>query len=130
MRARGSIIKRGGNWSLVVSDGRDPETGRRRQRWIKFECDPRLTVTENTKAAKSALAALCCSLDTGTFIDATKVTLIAYLRTWVEETVKPTSRPSTYETYHSLIENHIAKARIASLPLQKLRKSALETSST
>ena len=30
---RGSVVKRGRTWSYVVDVGRDPVTGRRRQRW-------------------------------------------------------------------------------------------------
>ena len=30
---RGSVVKRGNTWSYVVDVGRDPVTGRRRQRW-------------------------------------------------------------------------------------------------
>ena len=30
---RGSVVKRGRTWSYVVDVGRDPESGRRRQRW-------------------------------------------------------------------------------------------------
>ena len=30
---RGSVVKRGRTWSYVVDVGRDPATGRRRQRW-------------------------------------------------------------------------------------------------
>ena len=30
---RGSVVKRGTTWSFVVDVGRDPGTGRRRQRW-------------------------------------------------------------------------------------------------
>ncbi|MDQ3476862.1 MAG: Arm DNA-binding domain-containing protein [Actinomycetota bacterium] len=30
---RGSVVKRGKSWSVVVDTGNDPLTGRRRQRW-------------------------------------------------------------------------------------------------
>ena len=30
---RGSVVKRGNTWSYVVDVGRDPVSGRRRQRW-------------------------------------------------------------------------------------------------
>ena len=30
---RGTVVKRGRTWSYVVDVGRDPVTGRRRQRW-------------------------------------------------------------------------------------------------
>jgi Arm DNA-binding domain len=32
-RMRGSVVKRGNTWSYVVDVGRDPMSGRRRQRW-------------------------------------------------------------------------------------------------
>jgi hypothetical protein len=30
---RGSVIKRGKHWALVVELGRDPQTGKRRRKW-------------------------------------------------------------------------------------------------
>jgi integrase len=41
-------------------------------------------------------------------------------------TVQPTARPATHTRYRGIIENHAAKATIASVPLQKLRPSHLE----
>ena len=123
---RGSIVKRSKtSWSLVVDQGRDP-SGKRRQKWIAYAYDRSLTVRENSKAAEAALAALLNGLATNTYIDPSKTTVLAYLRKWVEETVKPTKRPATFKTYASMIETHIAPARIASIPVQKLRKSDLE----
>jgi integrase len=40
--------------------------------------------------------------------------------------VKPVCRPGTYTRYHGIVENHIAKASIGDLPIQKLRPTHIE----
>ena len=61
------------------------------------------------------------------YFDASKMTLVASLRDWVEKAVKPPMRrPETYRVYTSIIENHIAKSPIANLLIQKVRGTDLE----
>ena len=54
------------------------------------------------------------------------MTVIAWIRQWLDATVKPSCRPGTYTRYHGIVENHIAKATIADLPIQKLRPTHIE----
>jgi integrase len=124
---RGSIVKRSKtSWSLVIDQGRDPN-GRRKQKWIRFEISPALSVRKNTKAAQAKLAELLHQLDQGTYVDASKLTLIEYLRAWLEKSVKPMRRPETHRVYQSVIEKHVAISTIATIPLQRLRTSDLES---
>lgn len=133
---RGSIVKRSRHsWSFVLERERDA-TGKRRQKWVPFKptarhtgkCAER-TCSDNCRAhaeAEAKLADLIGQLDKGTFVEATRTTLVAYLRDWLEKSVKPTKRPETYRVYRTFIETHIAAARLAQLPLQKVRKSDIE----
>lgn len=89
------------------------------------------TCSDNCRAhaeaeAEAKLADLIGQMDRGTFVEATRTTLVSYLRDWVEKTAKPTRRPETYRAYRTFVETHIAPARLAQLPLQKVRKSDLE----
>jgi integrase len=59
-------------------------------------------------------------------VDPTRTTLIEYLRDWHEKKVQPLRRPETARVYLSVIDTHVAKARIASVPLQKVRAADLE----
>ena len=76
--------------------------------------------------AWAKLAELLHQMDKGTYVDASKITLVEYLRSWHEKNVVPHRRPETARIYLSMIEKHIAKAFIANSPLQKVRTSDLE----
>jgi integrase len=142
---KGSVKKRAnGTWRIIfdlpaepVKDSTtgavvaDATTGRvkmrRRQKWVTFSPTPGTSHKEAKKQADAKLAELLGHADKGTFIDATKTTVIDYLRDWVEKAVKPPlRRPETYRVYKNFIDNHVAVSAIAHLPLQKLRTSDLE----
>jgi integrase len=114
---RGSIRKRyEGSWSLILDVG-EPG-GKRKQRWITFRGTKR--------KAEARLAELLAAATGGTLVDGSKVTLGAWLTSWVETSIRPSCRPATYTRYVGIIKASICKAPIASLPLQKLRASHLE----
>jgi integrase len=120
---RGSIKKRyKGSYSLILDLGYepDPQTGklRRRQKWVTFR--------GTRKLAEKRLNELLTAAEGGTFVEPSKVTLISWLREWLEAAIKPQCTPGTYTRYKNIIENHIAKATIGDLPLQKLRPTHLE----
>src|SRR5262245_22891981 len=113
---RGSIKKRyKGSYSLILDLGneRDPETGRmkRRQKWVTFR--------GTREKAETRLNELLTAADGGTFVEPSKMTLIAWLREWLEAVVKPSCRPGTYTRYHGIVENYIAKSTIGDLLIQK-----------
>jgi integrase len=120
---RGSLRQRyKGSWSLVVDLGyhMDPATGlrKRKQKWITFR--------GTRKAAEKELTRLLSAADGGAFVEPSKLTLIAWLREWLTRKVQPHTRPATFTRYQGIVENHIARATIADLPLQKVRPSHLE----
>jgi integrase len=121
---RGSLVQRyKGSWSLVLDLGyeQDPETGksRRRQKWVSFR--------GTRKAAEGRLTELVRSANRGEFVEPSKLTLIEWLRDWLEKSVKPPlRRPATYAGYKGVVEHHIASSALALLPLQQLRASDLE----
>jgi integrase len=124
---RGSIIKRSKtSWSLVIDQGRDPNTKKRKQKWISWPVPRGKSQREAMKLAEAKLAELLHQVDKGTYVDASKVTLIEYLRDWHSKAVLPLKRSETARVYLSMIDKHIAKHSIATLPLQKIRPSHLE----
>jgi integrase len=69
--------------------------------------------------AKAKLKAAQHDLDAGLDLDAAKTTVGQFLDRWLEDTAKPTVRPSTYESYRLHVERHL-KSGIGHLPLAKL----------
>lgn len=119
---RGSVKQRyKGSWSLILDLGPqpDPVSGliKRKQKWITFR--------GTKKQAETRLTELLGAANGDTFVEPSKMTLIKWLREWVEA-MKPQCRPATYTRYHGIIENHISKAAIADMPIQKMRASHLE----
>ena len=104
---RGHIRKRGGTWSVVVDAGRDPETGRRKQKWHSG--------FRTRKDAQRALADILGRLDRGTYVEPSRQTLAEYLTEWLEAT-RTRVRPSTWESYQRNVRTHINPAigRLAS----------------
>lgn len=119
---RGSLKRRSkDSWTIILYRGyeTDPRTGerKRKQTWV--------TVRGTRKQAEERLAELVTTANGGTFVEPSKLTLIAWLREWLS-VVKPQYRPGSYIRYRGIIENHLAHAPIATIPLQKLRASHLE----
>jgi integrase len=121
---RGSIKRRyKGTWSLILDLGRekDPTTGiaTRRQKWVTF--------AGTKQEAETKLRELLGTAENGIFVEKSKLTLIEYLRAWLETSIKPPMRRTeTYRVYRDVVENHIASSSIATLPLQKVHGTHLE----
>ena len=112
---RGHIRKRGGTWSVVVDAGRDPESGRRKQKWHSG--------FRTRKDAQRALADILGRLDRGTYVEPSRQTLAEYLTEWLEAT-RTRVRPSTWESYQRNVRTHINPA-IGSTRLQDLSAATL-----
>jgi integrase len=120
---RGSIKQRSpGSWSLILDLGYEPhsETGklRRKQKWHTFHGPKR--------KAEEKLNELLETVRTGQYVDPSKMTLGQWLAVWIESSAKPNIRPASYTRYKGIIDNHLQKAPIAAMPLQKLRSSHVE----
>lgn len=71
MKARGTIIKRGHTYTVVIDRGLDPVTGRRQRDWYPGH--------SSRKAAERARTQLLHDLDTGNYVDPQTETLGHYL---------------------------------------------------
>ncbi len=110
---RGHIVKRSENsWSVKISLGRDPTTGKYKQQWV--------TVKGTKREAESKLTELLRSLETGSYIKPTELTTSEYLQQWLTNQASISIRPSTYRGYESIIRYHFTPA-FGSIPLKELR---------
>ena len=87
---RGSIIRRGKSYSVVLDLGRDPETGKRRQKWHSGY--------RTKREAEVALADLVGSVNRGTYVAPSKQSFAEFAADWLEA-IKPTLRDSTHYSY-------------------------------
>jgi integrase len=123
----GSLKKRTDHsWSVILYLGRDPVTGRKRQRWH--------TVTGTKKDAVRELNRLLHELDNGTYIEPCKLTLGNYLRKWLSDYARANVSAKTFERYAGIVEQHLIPAlgsiiltRLQPLQVQGYYSNALET---
>src|SRR5262249_28933135 len=107
---RGSVIKRGRTWSYVIDVGRDPESGRRRQRWKGGFATKR--------AAELAMRQALNAVDAGDVVDAANCTVAAFLEQWLSgarQSVKPTTAKSYGEVLRWYVIPRVGIARLGDL---------------
>lgn len=114
---RGRIFKKyKSSWTIVISLGRDPETGKRKQKWV--------SVKGNKKQAERKLTELLYQLDGGANLDPSKITLEVYLRMWLQE-IKPNVAPRTYERYEGIVLQYVIPD-LGHIPLSELKAPILQ----
>ncbi len=113
---KGSIEKRGNSWRLSVYLGKDPVTGKERR--------IRKTVRGSKKDAQKELRDLLYSIDNGTFVQPTKMTVEQYLEQWLKMH-KPNIEPTTHDWYVMVCRKHIAP-HLGQIQLQKLTPLAIQ----
>lgn len=115
---RGHIRKRSkGSWTIVLSLGRDPQTGKKKYQWQ--------SVKGTKKQAEKVLADLLHRLDTGMFIKPTKHTVAELLRQWQRDYVATSVRPVTAEGYAQKVNSYIIP-NLGSIALSNLQPSHLQ----
>lgn len=118
--AQGMVTKEvtddGVRWRVRVDLGPDPVTGKRRR--------PQRTYATK-KEADAALATWLVEIERGTVINDSKQTVGAYLQHWLTATAQHRVRPTTYESYSTLVNRHIAPA-LGTISLQKLTPTQVQ----
>ena len=116
---RGHIKKRGkGSYSVVVSLGRDPETGKRKQQWV--------TIKGTKKDAERRLSELLNQVDSGTFVKPRNITVGEYLQQWLTDYAELHCSPKTIESYRQIINSHLMP-ELGSIKLIELEARHLQT---
>jgi integrase len=113
---RGTIIRRGGSYSVVVELDRDPATGRRRRQWHSGY--------RTRRDAESARIEILGRLQRGEYVAPAKLTVADFLLERWLPAKRATLTPSTFESYSRNVRVHIVPA-IGSARLQGLDAGAL-----
>ena len=112
----GSIFKRNdGKWCGAVTTGRDAEGKLKRQFYYgntRQEVSDKIIKIQN-------------ELNTGTYIEPSKVKVGEWLDIWMKEYMKSKLRPTTFASYESLIRIHL-KPSIGNIQLRELRPEQLQ----
>lgn len=108
---KGYIRKRGNTYSYTVDIGRDPATGKRKQKTKGG--------FKTKKAAQEALNALVYEVNKGIYIIDTKSTVREVAEQWLE-VMEPKWKPSTFVTERNAINNWVIK-NIGALPIQDVK---------
>jgi hypothetical protein len=114
---RGSVVKRGNAYSIVVELDRDPTTNKRRQKWHSGY--------RTKKEAERALTEMLASLDAGTYLEPSKQTLSEFAREWLVA-IRPTIRPSTHHSYSRNLTLHVLP-QLGSVQLRRIDAGTLNS---
>ncbi len=115
---RGHITKRGkSSWSIVIPLGRDPATGKRRQKWI--------TVKGTKRDAERQLTELLHRSETGMPLDAGKETMAEFMQRWLKEYADVETREKTAMYYRTVNRLYI-RPTIGHLLIQKLTPADIQ----
>lgn len=99
----GHIRRRGkSSWELKWELPRDPKTGRRNTRTK--------TLRSTKKDAERELRRILCSIETGTYVDPSKLILGEFLVRWLEDWARSRVSPRTYERYEEIIFERLIPA--------------------
>ncbi|MCT8978269.1 site-specific integrase [Clostridium sp. CX1] len=113
---RGSIRKRGATYQIRVDLGKDPLTGKRKEK--------SMSGFKGKKEAEKALAILIADIEKGEYFEADKMTLKDYLYYWLETYAKVNVATSTFIRYKEFC-NHIIK-HIGNLILDKIKPANIQ----
>jgi len=116
---RGYFRKRGKYWSFTVDIGRDPETGKRKQKTVSG--------FRTKKEAEKACAELIAQIENGGYREPKKITLGEFILDYMENNVKQAIRASTYSKQMNVVKKHILPdlghlqlSKITPMDLQRL----------
>lgn len=110
--SRGYIRQRNkGSWSITISAGRDPATGKRKQYSY--------TVRGSKKDAEKFRTQKLHEIDRNTFIAPSKMTVRQFLEDWLDDYVQGHTKLTTHDNYKCIIERHIVPA-LGGLSLDQL----------
>jgi integrase len=114
---RGHIRERSpGHWAIVI-DVRDPEGGKRKQRWYSFKGTKRQAQVE--------CARLIAELQNGTAVEPSRITVAAFLERWIEHMQGQVSSRS-HERYAEIARKNLAPL-LGALALTKLQPAHIST---
>jgi integrase len=112
---KGTVIKRGKSWSVVLDLGRDA-AGKRKREWHSGY--------RTKKDAERARIELLSSIDKNTHVSPSKLTVNNFLADEWLPAIRASVRPSTLDSYEQMIRVHVAPT-LGATKLQKLTAAQL-----
>ena len=116
---RGSVVQKpagSGRWYVVVEMDRDPGTGARRRKWHSG--------FSSRREAERGLTKILTSVDQGSYLSPTRVTVANYLtQTWLPA-IESTVRPTTFSGYRAHINLYVVP-QLGAQQLQRLTPDQL-----
>lgn len=97
---KGYFRKRGDKWSFTVDLGKDPTTGKRKQKT--------LTGFKTKKEAEKTCNELLSQINKGMYVNETSQTINEFLNYWLNVYVYTNLRKRTIDNYEKTIKNYIA----------------------
>ena len=123
---RGHITKRSkDSWTIVLSLGRDPATGKRRQQWV--------TVKGTKRDAERKLAELLHQAETGTLPRPSKLTVGQFFDQWLQTYAADNPRVMTVEGYRTNLNRlrpylgNIALSQLTTLQVKSAYATLLDS---
>ncbi len=114
---RGSIVKRGPHsFACVVYLGRDPATGKERQKWVSFR---------TRREAEAHLTHLVGQVISGAVLPSTRLRCGEYLERWLRDYAEGWLAPTTLESYRATIRVHLTPD-LGHIPLSRLSPQAIQ----
>jgi integrase len=114
---RGHVARKGKRYYPVVDVGRDPESGRRRQKW-HASCSTK-------REAERALVTILGSLQTAAYVEPSRGTVADFLIEWLPA-IRATVRPSTWASYETHVRRYLSP-RLGPVSLQRVSAPAITT---
>jgi integrase len=122
---RGHIRRRGnGAYAVIIDLGRNAD-GKRRQKWHN--------VRGTKKDAEAELVKQLNALQTGSYVEPTRITVGQFLRRWLDDFAKSKVAAKTFERYDEIVRlhlspniGHIRLARLHPLQIQELYSKMLK----
>lgn len=115
-------------WRVVIEQGLGPD-GKRKRIYR--------TVRGKKSDAEALMATLLSELNTGSYIEPSKLTMTEYLRDWMNSYVRPNLSPTTADSYNINVEKHlipyvghILLQQLKPLHIQKLYSDLLSNGRT
>ena len=109
---KGSFRKRGKTWSFSVDIGKDPVSGKRRQKTKGG--------FRTKKEAQKACADLIHELEGGTYIEDSHLTVSSFFEQYTDTMIRPHRRPSTLNNYINTLEKDI-QPFFGEMPIQNVK---------
>ena len=114
---RGCIVKRGNGYALVIHLGRDPLTGKKRQKWYSHR---------TRREAEAQAAQLLVQVQAGGGVPPARLRAGDYLDQWLKDYAAGAVSFSTLRRYEDIIRLHL-KPALGHIPLSRLTAQAIQS---